>query len=54
LTDSFAGIRPVDVPWFVGAEIAGAILGALLFRWLLGEARESVEAPAATPKRLAK
>jgi glycerol uptake facilitator-like aquaporin len=54
LTDSFAGIRPVDVPWFVGAEIAGAIVGALLFRWLLGEARESVEAPAATPKRLAK
>jgi glycerol uptake facilitator-like aquaporin len=37
LTDTFAGIRPADVPWFVGAEIAGAIIAALLFRWLLGE-----------------
>lgn len=37
LTDTFAGIRPVDVPWFIAAEIAGAIVAALLFRWLLGE-----------------
>jgi glycerol uptake facilitator-like aquaporin len=36
LTDTFAGIRPVDVPWFIAAEIAGAIGAAVLFRWLLG------------------
>jgi glycerol uptake facilitator-like aquaporin len=49
LTDSFAGIRPIDVPWFIGAEIAGAIMAALLFRWLLGErvAPRTGTAPAA-------
>ncbi len=34
LTDTFAGIRPVDVPAFVGAQLAGAAAAALLFRWL--------------------
>jgi glycerol uptake facilitator-like aquaporin len=32
LTDTFAGIRPVDVPFFVMAQVAGAILGALTDR----------------------
>jgi len=32
LSDSFAGIRPVDVPGFIGAQAAGALLGALLLR----------------------
>jgi glycerol uptake facilitator-like aquaporin len=54
LTDTFAGIRPIDVPWFIGAEIIGAILAAVLFRWLLNEARQSVEVPDAAPTRLAK
>jgi len=35
LTDTFAGIRPQDVPAFVAAEFAGAGTAALLFRWLL-------------------
>jgi glycerol uptake facilitator-like aquaporin len=34
LTDTFSGIRPRDVPWFILAEIAGALLAAGLFRWL--------------------
>lgn len=34
-TDSFAGIRPVDVPGFVVAEIAGAIAALGLVSWLL-------------------
>lgn len=34
LTDSFAGIRPADVPGFVLAQLAGAALGALAFRAL--------------------
>jgi glycerol uptake facilitator-like aquaporin len=54
LTDTFAGIRPIDVPWFIGAEIVGAVLAAVLFRWLLNEARPSVEIPDAAPTRLAK
>jgi glycerol uptake facilitator-like aquaporin len=32
LSDSFAGIRPVDVPGFMLAQIAGAIVGVLLLR----------------------
>jgi len=35
LTDSFAGIRPADAPWFIVAEIAGALLAAVVMRWLL-------------------
>jgi len=37
LTDSFAGIRPVDLPGFVVAEIAGALLALGLMTWLLAE-----------------
>jgi glycerol uptake facilitator-like aquaporin len=35
LTNTFAGIRPVDVPWFVVAQFSGAFAATLLFRWLL-------------------
>jgi hypothetical protein len=35
LTDTFAGIRPADVPAFVGAQLAGAAAATLLFRWLV-------------------
>ena len=34
LTDTFAGIRPADVPAFVAAQVAGALAGAALGRWL--------------------
>ncbi|HEY6126999.1 MAG TPA: MIP/aquaporin family protein [Candidatus Acidoferrum sp.] len=34
LTDTFAGIRPSDVPGFVFAEIIGGAAALLLFRWL--------------------
>jgi glycerol uptake facilitator-like aquaporin len=37
LTDTFAGIRPADVPGFVAAECAGGAAAILLFRWLLRE-----------------
>lgn len=30
LSDTFAGIRPVDVPGFIGAQVAGAAVGVLL------------------------
>jgi glycerol uptake facilitator-like aquaporin len=35
LSDTFAGIRPVDVPWFVIAQFAGGFAATLLFRWLI-------------------
>jgi glycerol uptake facilitator-like aquaporin len=34
LTDTFTGIRPDDVPAFVAAQIAGGVLGAVVFGWL--------------------
>jgi glycerol uptake facilitator-like aquaporin len=34
LTDTFAGIRPVDVPGFVVAQLGGAAAATALFRWL--------------------
>jgi glycerol uptake facilitator-like aquaporin len=38
LTDTFAGIRAADVPAFVGAQIVGGGLAALLTAWLLPKA----------------
>ena len=35
LSDTFAGIRPLDVPPFVTAQLAGAIAATFLFRWLV-------------------
>lgn len=35
LTDTFAGIRPSDVPGFIVAQLAGATAATLLFRWLV-------------------
>ncbi|MEM9392735.1 MAG: MIP/aquaporin family protein [Pseudomonadota bacterium] len=40
-SDTFAGIRPVDVPAFVLAEALGAILAFVVFRWLLAAPAES-------------
>ena len=34
--DTFAGIRPVDLPGFWLAEVAGALLAMLLGGWLFG------------------
>jgi glycerol uptake facilitator-like aquaporin len=33
-TDTFAGIRPADVPGFIAAQMLGAGAATLLFRWL--------------------
>ena len=33
-SDTFAGIRPVDVPGFVVAQLLGAFAATALFRWL--------------------
>ncbi len=34
-SDTFAGIRPVDAPGFIVAQLAGAMAATLLFRWLV-------------------
>ena len=34
-TDTFSGIRPIDLPGFIGAELIGAALAVALFGWLL-------------------
>jgi glycerol uptake facilitator-like aquaporin len=38
LTDTFSGIRPVDVPGFLVAEIAGAVAAVIVFGWLVPNA----------------
>jgi glycerol uptake facilitator-like aquaporin len=35
LSDTFAGIRPVDVPGFVVAQLLGAAAATILFWWLM-------------------
>jgi len=35
LTNTFSGIRPVDAPAFIGAQVIGAATATLLFRWLV-------------------
>lgn len=35
LTDTFSGIRPADLPGFMAAECAGALLALAVMRWLL-------------------
>ncbi len=33
LTDTFSGIRPIDVPGFIVSQVTGAIAAVALFRW---------------------
>ncbi len=44
MSDSFAGIRPVDAPGFIIAQLSGAIAATLLFRWLAPVTVEDAEA----------
>ena len=34
-TDTFAGVRPIDTPGFILAQLAGAFVATALFRWLI-------------------
>ncbi len=42
LTNTFAGIRPADLPGFIAAETAGALLAMALCGWLLREAQSKL------------
>jgi len=35
LSNTFAGIRPVDVPWFIVAQFVGGFAATIVFRWLV-------------------
>src|SRR5258708_6335243 len=35
MTNSFSGIRPIDLPGFIAAEVGGAVAALLLMSWLL-------------------
>jgi glycerol uptake facilitator-like aquaporin len=37
LSDTFAGIRPADLPGFIAAELLGALLAMVFAGWLLAE-----------------
>ena len=39
MSDTFAGIRPVDVGGFILAELTGAVAAVALFHWLLPRSR---------------
>jgi glycerol uptake facilitator-like aquaporin len=43
LSDTFAGIRPVDAPGFIVAQFAGGIAATLVFRWLVPSLRLSAK-----------
>jgi glycerol uptake facilitator-like aquaporin len=43
LSDTFAGIRPGDVPGFVVAQVLGAIVATIVFRWLVPSLRLQAE-----------
>ena len=53
LSDTFAGIRPADVPGFIVAQVAGAMGATFLFRWLTpvgaGAGEQSASLPASGP-----
>ena len=38
-TDTFAGIRPIDAPGFIVAQLAGAFVATALFAWLIPSLR---------------
>jgi glycerol uptake facilitator-like aquaporin len=40
MTNSFSGIRPVDLPGFIAAELCGALAALVLMNWLLRGAGE--------------
>ena len=53
LTDTFAGIRPTDVPAFIVTQVIGAVAATLLFQWLWSRTNvgaRSAAGPAATPR----
>jgi glycerol uptake facilitator-like aquaporin len=53
-TNTFSGIRPVDITGFIGAELAGALLALILAHWLFGERSNPQASGAASQSQLPK
>jgi glycerol uptake facilitator-like aquaporin len=51
LTNTFAGIRPTDLPGFILAELCGAFAGMLLMNWLLDRSKARGPVPIAETTR---
>ncbi len=49
LSNTFAGIRPLDVPGFVVAQLVGAAAGTAFFCWLKPASIDSATVPDASP-----
>jgi glycerol uptake facilitator-like aquaporin len=47
-TDTFSGIRPIDVPGFIGAQIVGAAAATVFFHWLIPHPAGSRSLPASS------
>ena len=46
LSNTFAGIAPSSVPGFIAAQVCGALVGVVVFGWLLnGDAPKTVSVP---------
>jgi glycerol uptake facilitator-like aquaporin len=43
LTNTFSGIRPIDLPGFIAAQLVGAMCGMVFAGWLLRQPREATE-----------
>jgi glycerol uptake facilitator-like aquaporin len=53
LSNTFAGIRPRDVPGFIAAQVAGGMAATLLFRWLVPALRSGAKDVVVPHKRKA-
>jgi glycerol uptake facilitator-like aquaporin len=55
LTNTFSGIRPMDAPWFILAEVVGALISVAIFRWLFKlSSRQSAPAASHVTSKFAK
>ena len=43
ISNTFAGIRPVDVPLFIAAQLLGALTATWVFRWLVPDLERRAE-----------
>ncbi|MEL7029905.1 MAG: MIP/aquaporin family protein [Pseudomonadota bacterium] len=50
-TDTFAGIRLIDAPAFIAAQLVGAVAATLLARWLFAPGPEPISEQAPKPER---
>ena len=51
LSDTFAGIRPVDVPMFVACQICGGLATIFVFQWEYGREKQILPIPYAAGKK---